>query len=320
MLYEEARYKQRAIESSRVDSNQRSTCEIRGRLRNLQVQAPHSSPWLEGTSCAMILENVDGAAAALSRKKASDMSLVQLEKINEIAIIRMKNGVTNAISLELTEELQAALDEASPWARGLILAGGEKFFSIGIDLPSLLTFDRARLEEYWRRFNRFCFELYAFPRPTACAIEGHAIAGGTILSLMADWRVLASGRTLMGLNEIQLGLPIPYLPAIVLRQHLDDRAANKISYSGELHSPKVALELGLADAVCEKDNVLDSALEEVGTIARYPSEAFEAIKAVRTDSIRELYERNIEARTSAMLDIWFSEDALARMKKAAEKF
>jgi enoyl-CoA hydratase/carnithine racemase len=100
------------------------------------------------------------------------MSKVKIESHADVAILRLSNGVTNAISPELVDDLADALDQAKEEFKGLILAGGSKFFSIGFDLPTLLQLDRPAMADFYFKFNRTALDLYTVPLPTASAIDG----------------------------------------------------------------------------------------------------------------------------------------------------
>ena len=115
----------------------------------------------------------------------------------------------------------------------MVLAGGEKFFSIGFDIPTLLELDRPSMTEFFHKFNQVVFNILTLPLPTAAAVKAHAVAGGAIMMLTCDYRFAATGRVLIGLNGIKLGVPIPYLPDMILRQIAGDQVASDMLYLGE---------------------------------------------------------------------------------------
>ena len=105
-------------------------------------------------------------------------------------------------------------------------------------------------------FNQVCMELYTMPKPTVAAVTGHAIAGGCILALCCDYRFAAEGRKLMGLNEIRLGVPVPYLADCVLRQIVGARNAREIMETGEFYLPEQSLQIGMIDRVLPLEKVV----------------------------------------------------------------
>jgi len=248
------------------------------------------------------------------------MGKVNIEEHDNVAVLRLNDKVTNAISTTLVEDLSAGIKQIKEAYRGLILAGGKKFFSIGFDLPELLKLDRSGMADFFYSFNKVVFDIFTLPMPTACAITGHTIAGGTILASSCDYRFLASGRKLMGLNEIKLGVPVPYLTDMMLRQIVGDRAATEMIYLGEFIEPDKALSIGLADEVFSQDKVENRALEKITELASLPGKAFAAIKANRVEAIRLAYEKNYKVKNEAFLDCWFSQPVQELLSKAAEKF
>ena len=69
------------------------------------------------------------------------MSKVNLEAHDAIAVLRLNNGVANAISPELVDDLSETIKQIKNGFKGMVLAGGDKFFCIGLDLPTLLQLD-----------------------------------------------------------------------------------------------------------------------------------------------------------------------------------
>jgi len=248
------------------------------------------------------------------------MGKVKTEEHDNVAVLRLDNKVTNAINTTLVEDLSATIKQIKGEYRGMILAGGTRFFSMGFDLPELLKLDRSGVTEFFYSFNQVVLDIFTLPIPTACAITGHAIAGGTILASSCDYRFLASGRKLIGLNEIKLGVPVPYLTDMMLRQIVGDRAATEMIYLGEFIEPDKARSIKLADEVLPQDKVENRALEKITELASLPGKAFAAIKANRVEAIRLAYEKNYKVKNETFLDCWFSQPVQELLSKAAEKF
>ena len=113
-------------------------------------------------------------------------------------------------------------------------------------------------------------KLFTFPKPTAAAISGHAIAGGCILTLCCDYRYIAEGRKLMGLNEIKLGVPVPYVADCILRSLVGFRHAREIMESGDFYQPETSFQKGLVDAVLPLENVLAPVASRVDIFCQTP--------------------------------------------------
>lgn len=248
------------------------------------------------------------------------MNLVSIESHEHANIIRLNNGPTNSLTAKLVAELAEALAHASQDDKGLVLAGGEKFFSIGLDLPQVLNFDRPAMEDYWRRFEQLQLDLLTMDVPTACAIRGHATAGGMILSLTTDLRLVAEGKTLMGLNELHIGIMVPYLTHLMLEHRLGTQKAIDMEYSGRFISPDVAKKLGYAEEVLPSDQVEQRALELVSKMAQIPRKAFIGSKDGITRFIQERFMALRDEKEQVLLDSWFDEGTQALLREAAKKF
>jgi enoyl-CoA hydratase/carnithine racemase len=248
------------------------------------------------------------------------MSKVVIEDHGSLAVMRLNNGVTNSISPALVEDLLVAVKQMEDRFHGVVLAGGEKFLSLGFDLPELLKLDRDGVERFFYKFNQAAFNLFTVPLPTACAIAGHAIAGGSILALTCDYRFAAEGKKLMGLNEVKLGVPVPYLADMILRQIVGDRTATEMLYRGEFITASETGQIGLVDEVLPQEKVEDRALEKVAELAALPRVAFEAIKANRVEAIRIRFEKNYKRKHETFLDCWFTEQTQELLVEAAKKF
>ncbi|MDF1594150.1 MAG: enoyl-CoA hydratase/isomerase family protein [Desulfobacterales bacterium] len=248
------------------------------------------------------------------------MKTVLLEHSEDIAILRLNNGVTNAISPQLVYDLSAAVNECRNLCRGLILTGGSKFFSIGFDLPTLLPLNRNEIADFYNRFNRTALDIFTLPLPTVCAISGHAIAGGTILALACDYRFAAQENKLLGLNEIKLGVPVPHLADLMLRHIVAERAATEIVYCGEFITAADSRQIGLVDEICLADTLEARAVEKVLELAALPAPAFAQIKDARVAGIRSEFLEKHPAKTRGFLDCWFDPAVRVLLTEAAKKF
>ena len=248
------------------------------------------------------------------------MKNVVLEDHGAIAVLRLTNGVTNAIGPAMVAELSAALQEVKDRYRGLVLAGGNKFFSIGLDLPVLLNLNRADMSAFWVKFEDTVLDLYTLPLPTAAAIAGHANGGGAILTLACEFRFMAAGRKLISLNEVKIGLPVPYLADLLLRQIAGDRIAVRLEFLSEFLAPEAAQAAGLADAVCPEDEVEARALSQIQTVVDLPPFGFPMTKRHRVNPLRSRFLAERAEITTAFMDLWVNPQVQQLLREAATKF
>ena len=240
-----------------------------------------------------------------------------------VAIIRLAKSVTNPIGMQLVNDLSAKVREArdDPEVHAVMLTGeSDRFFSIGLDIPELIDYDKDEFTQFIHLFDQLCMDLYSLPKPTVVAIRGHATAGGAILALTGDHRVMTSGRAVMGLNEVRLGVVVPYPADRMLRDLVGSRTARDIMEVGDFYDPPELLDMGLVDEVVPPDQVLFIARELATSLAASSAEAYAAIKANRTAPVVADIEAHLEAKQREFVDMWYSEHAQAQLEEAMLKF
>ncbi len=248
------------------------------------------------------------------------MPKVSVEGHDDVAVLRLNNGVTNAISPELLHDLTEEVRRIKSEFNGMVLAGGEKFFSIGLDLPALLQLGRSEMIEFYVSFNQAVLDIYTLPMPSACAIAGHATAGGAILALSADFRFVSSGRRFIGFNEVKMGVSVPCLADLILRQIVGDRCATEMMFHGEFLEPEQAHKVGLVDAVFSLEDLEKEAVAKIATLAALPSGGLTLIKNNRVEAVRSRYDKMRESDTDGFLNCWFDPDVQELLTEAAKKF
>jgi 3,2-trans-enoyl-CoA isomerase len=152
---------------------------------------------------------------------------------DDILELRLARPPVNALNPELLAQLREAIANApGEGARGLVISGGPGVFSAGLDVPRLLTMERGELEGAWRQFFGVLEALARSPLPSVAAIAGHSPAGGAVISLFCDYRVMARGPFRIGLNEVQVGLIVPECIQHALRRVVGTYRAERLLVSG----------------------------------------------------------------------------------------
>jgi enoyl-CoA hydratase/carnithine racemase len=233
----------------------------------------------------------------------------------EIHELRLNRPPVNALSPDL---LQFLADEVrrSPQqgARALILSGREGVFSGGLDVPVLLELEREELRGALASFFDAIEALASSVVPVAAAITGHSPAGGAVLSLCCDWRVMAEGDYTIGLNEVRVGIPIPSLVGRLASRALGARTSEQLCVSGRLMGPEEALETGFVDELAPVGDVVFAARRWCSKIIEAPPEALaETRSMLRRDlveAIREGRDKDIRLFT----DRWFEAELQSSMR------
>ena len=243
-----------------------------------------------------------------------------LEREGAVAVLRMEAGKANAFREDFLDMLNALLDElADSDARAAVLIGYERFFSAGLALPELLPLDREAMGAFIARFSEAIVRVFALELPVVAAVNGHAIAGGCVLALQADRRLMADGPYRIGLNEVQLGVALPTCVVETLRVAVPRASLFRIAQLGRLVEPAEALALGLVDEVVPADELQQRAVGLAAGMAELPPAAFAQIKrSLRRDAAQRI-DTWTEADRETWLDTWFSDDGQARLTAAVER-
>ena len=249
--------------------------------------------------------------------------MINLEVSDNVGILKLDRGITNAINLELVKQITENLEniKADPQIHSVVLSStSEKFFAIGFDIPELIELSPKEFKVFYQSYNQLCLDLYSFPKPIVAALLGHAIAGGCILALCCDYRFIAEGRKLMGLNEIKLGVPIPYPGDCVLQQIVGPRHAQEITYVGDFYPSNDLFQMGMVDAVFPLEQVFNKAIEKAKLLGSLPQAAFERIKRNRIELVRAQIIEYLAEKEEIFLEHWFSAEARKYLKVAVKKF
>lgn len=249
--------------------------------------------------------------------------MIQIEYQDTVAVIKLNRGITNAINLDLVNEFSQKLQQIKSNENvhsTVICSSNEKFFSIGFDIPSLFNLSREEFSTFFKSFNKLCLDLYSFPLLTIAAITGHATAGGCILALCCDYRYIAEGRKLMGLNEIKLGIPIPYPTDCILRHLVGTQKARLITDSGDFYQPAQLLQMGIVDGVFPIDKVLAKSIEEARLLSSLSLSSFRMIKRNRTEMVIEQILKHLDEREEFFIESWYSKESRESLKEAIKRF
>ena len=204
-----------------------------------------------------------------------------------LRIITLARPPVNALNPELTRRISAAVSEARE-VGAIVLAGQPGLFSAGLDVPGLLALDREALTamfvELWRAQRAIALSSV----PIVFAITGHCPAGGTVLAVNGDYRVMAQGDYRLGLNEVQVGL-FPGGPIHAAFKRLVGGHAEQLLTRGALIDPATALRMGLVDELCDATQVRSRAIEVARELCALPREPMLRTRALARRELTDLY-------------------------------
>src|SRR6185369_12721291 len=205
---------------------------------------------------------------------------IQIERAGNIAVMRINRPPANAIDLALAGEFDNALAtvEKSSDVGALILTATGNCFSAGLDLKAIPGYDRDQQRSMVTEVNRLFGRLYGLPLPTVAAVNGHAVAGGVILTLGCDYRIGAEGDYKLGLAEARVGVPFPVAAMAIVKSELNHRVARLMVLTARNLNAEEALAAGVLDELQPPDRLLDRALEVAREMAALPRTTYARIK------------------------------------------
>ena len=245
--------------------------------------------------------------------------MIELEIRGTVTTLRMQRGKGNALNLELLEAIYEGLGtiENSP-ARAAVITGQGSVFGAGVDLPELV----AGGEPYVRKFVPMLVKVFErlamFPKPLVAAVNGHAIAGGAIIVLACDQRLLARGTARIGLTEIQVGVQFPAWALEIARFATPPEHFASLICTGRTWSPDDALARGLVDEVLEPERLEERSFEVAKELGALLPETFKATKLAVRRPLFEAVQRTAPG-DAAVIDYWCSREVLKQMTGFAER-
>jgi Delta3-Delta2-enoyl-CoA isomerase len=234
--------------------------------------------------------------------------------------LRLDRPPANALSPELIAGLSAAIESApGAGARALVLSGAPGRFSAGLDVPLLITLDREAIHDVWRSFYALLRSLAASPVPIAAAVTGHSLAGGAVLAIFCDSRIMAEGDFKIGLNEVQVGIPMPAVIYQALRRLVGLRQAERLCVGSLLVSAAEALRLGLVDELAPPERVVERAVEWCRSLLALPTEAMLATRRLARSGLASLFAEGNEDELAGLVDQWFSDETQGALRALVER-
>jgi enoyl-CoA hydratase len=211
-------------------------------------------------------------------------------ELNErIATITIDDGKVNAFSIPMLKAIHAAFDQAERDGAIVILTGRNGYFSAGFDLKVFAGGDVAQVIEMLTLGATLAERILGFATPVITACSGHTVAAGAFMTLAADLRIGADGPFRVGLNEVKIGLTVPWFVIELARQRLQPAELNRSVISATMYNPSEAVTAGFFDRVVPADELLPASLAAAAELAELNSQAHAATKLrVRGSSLRAI--------------------------------
>lgn len=248
------------------------------------------------------------------------MNTIEVTIKDRLAIITLNRPKSNSLNREMVTELTDILTNIAVDSNigGVMITGKENFFSAGLDLIELYNYNEEEAKSFWHLFLKFVAMITVFKKPLICAINGHSPAGGCVIALACDARVMAEGKYIIGLNEVPVGIIVPNAIFNLYSFWLGKANASRCLLEGKLFSPEEALAIGLVDEVVKPESILTAAERKARKYMAFESNTWTQSKLnIRRDLIA-----STNADQSIDLDImlkqWWSPSTRAILKTIIE--
>jgi enoyl-CoA hydratase/carnithine racemase len=230
--------------------------------------------------------------------------------------INMARPPVNALSLELLQALRGAVESSvHDGVRGIVLSGASGIYSAGVDIPALLGKDRRGVREYWGELFALCATLARAPIPLAAAVTGHAPAGGAVLALFCDYRVMAEGAFKIGLNEVQVGLLVPECIQLALRRVIGRHRAERLLVAGTMLEADAALTCGFVDELVPVEQVVARTTQWLEALLALPAAAMLATRELARADLADAYADLDALPLDAFTDAFFLPQTQATLQQ-----
>ena len=186
-------------------------------------------------------------------------ALVTVTEEAQYCLMELDDGKANALSFGMLQQIDAALDKAANAGKPLVIVGRAGKFSAGFDLSVMAQGGDAMID-LLRAGAALSRRLLNFDTPVVLAVSGHALAMGALLLLSADYRIGIRGSYKIGLNEVAIGMTLPYFGielanARLARTHLTSAVA-----LAQVYDAPGAVEAGYLDEAVQEEELLPRAI------------------------------------------------------------
>ena len=251
--------------------------------------------------------------------------MLETHRHEAVVELRLARPPVNALDPELVRQLRTAIESAPALgARGIVLSGRPGMFSAGLDVPSLLQLKRPELVAFFRDFFGLCGAIAASPIPIVAAITGHSPAGGAVLAIFCDYRVMARSIDAakpfrIGLNEVQVGLTVPTVIQLGLQRLVGAFRAERLLIAGAMLEPEQALAVGLIDEAVNADKVVERSVEWLRELFKSPQLAMLGTRQIARRDLAKIFEYPENLELDDFADSWFGGETQATLKALVAK-
>lgn len=242
--------------------------------------------------------------------------MFNIKHVNSITILRMQHGKANAMDLDFCVELTKTIQElAESSTRAIIMTGQGKIYCAGVDLPQLLAGGVDYVRQFLPALDTLFETIFFCNKPIIAAVNGHAIAGGCLLTCTADKRLMVNNTAKIGVPELRVGVPFPAVALEIMRAKTNPTFFEEVILGGGTYTVQEALQRGLIDSIVEEEQLLTEAMAAAESLVTIRPENFAFSKQQIRQPVREAIDSRKKQQETELYTLWEAEETHAAIRE-----
>ncbi len=211
----------------------------------------------------------------------------------DVFVLKM-TAEENRFNPEMLSAFDSALSEVEAAdGTAAVITGEGKFFSNGLDLEWMGA-NPERIGEVVNGLQSLYGRLLAFPATLVAAINGHAFAGGGMLALACDQRVMREDRGFFCLPEVDINIPFSAGMSALVQSKLTPQIAHEVMLTGRRYGGADAVRVGIVDLCVAEDSVLPEAVGAAEALSKKSRDTVVTIKRTMYSDALELLSEQVD--------------------------
>ena len=247
---------------------------------------------------------------------AAPFRRTKMSRVGGIAVLTLASDKVNALDSEVLGEVTSFVElcQQEPEVHALVVTGEGPVFSAGLNVSEVLDNEKGQTGVLLDALTVALTSLFRCPKPTVAAINGSAIAGGCILALACDKRLMADGARI-GVTELRVGVSFPTAAVEVLKHACGDRA-ELLMLEAELFDAAEACRRGLVHQFLPLSELLPAALSAAEQLASLDARAYALAKtSSRRLALRAIEDGDGRRFDQQVLDQWQDDRTRANLDR-----
>jgi 3,2-trans-enoyl-CoA isomerase len=234
------------------------------------------------------------------------LNIINRGQVRELQLARPP---VNALNTELVQLLTQSVRDAEKECGAIVLSGREGMFSAGLDVVELMQLDRNGMAHFWGAFFELLETVACSRIPIATAVTGHSPAGGAVIFMLSDYRVMSRGEYLTGLNETRVGLLIPPVLQNAMTRLVGPRISEQMLVAGAMIDPETAAKVGFVDALeTGYEATVQHAIKWCENLLSLPQHSMLGNRAIARAHFKDEFATHTSGSIDSFVDSWFSDE------------